>query len=391
MSGLTTMREIDYYKILEISPSANLKDIRAAYRRLARKYHPDKSKASDATLRMQEINEANAVLSDPGKRAEFDRERLDRIRHTKEAQREAEHERQREAQSSKQREKQEDARRSEEQRRAKDERKQKTQTAEQTERQKETQHSSKQPFGRTLRLTLTPNVTMDFVYVPAGEFLMGSVTDCHDAERREKPQHKVYVDEYFIGRYPVTMAQFAAFVQKTGYQCKASVNVKNKINHPVTNVSWNDATAFCEWVSKQTGMKVRLPSEAEWEKAARGTDGNEWPWGDKFDKSRCNSVEDGKKGTTPIGAYSPQGDGPYGAADMAGNVWEWCHSIHRPYPYQMNDGRESETDPRARVMRGGAWGFDKNCARGAYRNFSRPDKGYPRVGIRLAVSPDVHL
>ena len=198
---------------------------------------------------------------------------------------------------------------------------------------------------------LAPGVEMEFVRVPAGEFLMGSDTKDPDARDAELPQHKVYLDEYWMGKYPVTVAQFAVFVQASGHQTTAErvgyglvwtgdnwermegadwqrprgpeSDVTDKGSHPVTQVSWHDATAFCEWASQVADVPIRLPTEAEWEKGARGTDGRKYPWGEmKPDKSRCNfgwNVKD----TTPVGRYSPKGDSPYGCTDMAGNVWEW--------------------------------------------------------------------
>ena len=130
---------------------------------------------------------------------------------------------------------------------------------------------------------------------------------------------------------------------------------------------------YCHWLNNlltaelPVGLVLRLPSEAEWEKAARGTDRREYPWGNIFDKNKCNTDEDGKRGITSVGIYSPQGDSPYGCADMSGNVWEWMHSLSKAYPYIINDGREDERASGVRVLRGGSFGFNKWTARCTYR------------------------
>ncbi len=216
------------------------------------------------------------------------------------------------------------------------------------------------PPREDVRLTLAPGVTMYFVRVPAGEFPMGAANADRDAEANERPQHTVYLDDYLIGKYPVTVAQFAAFVTATKYPYQAKLDVKNKANHPVAAVNWDDAVAFCEWATKQINEKVRLPTEAEWEKAARGSDGRTYQWGNANPTAGlCNfnknmNVED----TTPVGHYSPQGDSPYGCADMAGNVWEWCADRYDGN-YYANSPRRNPTGPisgNARVLRGGGWG-----------------------------------
>ena len=168
-----------------------------------------------------------------------------------------------------------------------------------------------------LLLSLAPGVTLELVRVPAGEFLMGSAAGDKVAFSDEMPQQTVYLDEYLIGKYDVTNAQYAAFAQATNRSWSMPAG---KENHPVVNVSWDDAVAFCQWASQITGRRIQLPSEAQWEKAARSTDGRLFPWGnDEPNASRLNFnsyVGD----TTPVGKYSPAGDSPYGAADMAGNV-----------------------------------------------------------------------
>jgi formylglycine-generating enzyme required for sulfatase activity len=266
---------------------------------------------------------------------------------------------------------------------------------------------------------------LEFVRVPAGKFLMGSKDDNPLASDDEKPQHTVEIaGEYWIGRYPVTNAQFALFVQASGYRTTAEEqgssyaydgkewketkgaswqhprglesNLNGKEDHPAVHISWLDAQAYCGWLNQAHGGELpagwgyRLPTEAEWEKAARGEYGNEWPWGDSQpDLSRCNfnmNVGD----TTPVGQYSPQGDSPYGATDLAGNVWEWTHSISKDYPYQQEDGREAESGSEARVLRGGSFDNYDGYVRCAYHLRNYPDLGYDDYGFRVAAFP-IHL
>jgi formylglycine-generating enzyme required for sulfatase activity len=234
---------------------------------------------------------------------------------------------------------------------------------------------------------------LDFVRVPAGTFLMGSHKDNKLAYDGEKPQHTVEIPrDYWMGQFPVTAEQYELFVLATGHHHTRVENWVLKFNHPVVNVSWNDAQAYCKWLNEMHGAELpkgyifRLPTEAEWEKAARGEYGNEWPWGNEFDPSKCNS-EGGKKGTTPVGAYSPAGDSPYGAADMVGNVWEWTQSLYKPYPYVATDGREDLKISQARVLRGGSWDSYRSYARCSVRLRSGPDLFNGSVGFRLVCSP----
>ena len=165
--------------------------------------------------------------------------------------------------------------------------------------------------------------------------------------------------EFYIGKVPVTNAQYAGFVKATRRKApdhweKGAIPA-GKAEHPVVNVSWEDAVAFCRWLSEATRRSFRLPSEAEWEKAARGADGRIYPWGNQApDEKRCNfGMKIGD--TTPVGKY-PDGASPCGALDMAGNVWEWTGSIFKPYPYAPDDGREDPGSRAQRVLRGGSFG-----------------------------------
>lgn len=242
------------------------------------------------------------------------------------------------------------------------------------------------------RMRLTAPLEMEFVRVPAGAFRMGSDKEkdplSYSDERR---QHPVEVAEFWIGVYPVTNRQYQVFVRAQGVQPPShwvgGQIPKGLEDHPVVNISWRDAIAFCQWLSQASGQKIRLPSEAEWEKAARGVDGRIYPWGDKWDPTKCNSAEKGPGKTTPVGQYSPQGDSPYGCADMAGNVWEWTSSLYKPYPYRADDGREDPKAEGSRVLRGGAWNSDRSLVRAAYRGYNVPASRYYLLGFRCVRSP----
>jgi len=172
-------------------------------------------------------------------------------------------------------------------------------------------------------IPLPPTPEPEMTLIPAGEFLMGSDPNVNKkAGGGEQPQHTLYLPDYHLAKTPVTQAQYAAFVQATGhrapssseswaepYNWSGSTPPKSKGNHPVVLVSWHDAVAYCNWLAEITGKPYHLPSEAEWEKGARGTDGRIYPWGNRWDVKRCNSEEGGKGGTTPAGVY-PEGVSP---------------------------------------------------------------------------------
>jgi formylglycine-generating enzyme required for sulfatase activity len=242
------------------------------------------------------------------------------------------------------------------------------------------------------RDTITSPIRLDLVRVPAGEFQMGSVMDRDkDAEDEELPPQRVHIPDLDIGIYPVTNLQYRAFVQATGHRApdhwEEERIPRGKYNHPVVNVSWHDAVAFCDWLSRETGADFFLPTEAEWEKAARGTDGRIYPWGDDPpDEGWCN-VGKNVGDTTTIGRYSPRADSPFGCADMAGNVWEWCQSLYEAYPYQADDGREDLQQRDLRVLRGGSWLFGPELARCASRIWAFPTVRSHDAGFRVARGP----
>ena len=257
---------------------------------------------------------------------------------------------------------------------------------------------------------------LGFVEVPAGPFLMGTRKEEIPALIKRlggdktwyedaTPQHPVTLPAYYVARYPVTVAQFRAFVAASRHRVDEEWEKYNSVdNHPVVMVSWHDARAYCAWLTGQLraleglppelaarlgkGWTVRLPAEAEWEKAARGTGGREFPWGDEFDLGRCN-VERSIGGTSTVGMY-PGGASPYGALDMSGNVWEWCQSLYRTYPYRVDDGREDPKAEGSRVLRGGSWHDDPSLARCACRFGSRPGARDVSSGFRIVFAPALH-
>ena len=213
----------------------------------------------------------------------------------------------------------------------------------------------------------------ELIRIPAGPFIMGS----DDGPKSERPQHEEHLEEYFIARHPVTNAQYRRFIEAIGHREPYSWDDKRLIqpNQPVVRVSWHDAVAYCRWAG------LRLPSEAEWEKAARGTDGRRWPWGnDAPTEKHCNF--DTKVGSSgEVGSY-PQGASPYGCHDMAGNVWEWCSTKWREdYSQQADDPLEGNG---GRVLRGGSFYNNADGVRCARRIRYDPHDWNRRRGFRCA-------
>ncbi len=186
----------------------------------------------------------------------------------------------------------------------------------------------------------------EMVRVPAGPFKMGYDFRIPD----ERPMHTVTLPAYWIDRYEVTNARYQKFVDATAHppprHWQGNQPPPGKANHPVVYVSWHDADAYCRWAGR------RLPTEEEWEKAARGADGRLFPWGDKFDSAKANTPQAKHGGTMPVGSL-PKGRSPYGLYDMAGNVYEWTDSWYVPYP--GNTRPNPNFGKRLRVVRGGSW------------------------------------
>ena len=232
--------------------------------------------------------------------------------------------------------------------------------------------------------TATPSAAQpQLVKVPAGKFTMGA-----SEAAEEKPVHELELPEFEIGRYPVSNFEYQAFVRDTGYpppsHWTGDQYPEDLGDYPVVYVRWPDAVAYCAWLSKKTGQAYRLPTEAEWEKAARGAHGRSWPWGNEWGAAKCNSKEAQQRTTTPTSQYSPDGDSVYGAADMAGNVWEWCNSLYLPYPYRADDGREDRQAKGDRVVRGGSFADDRDTVRGASRRRRLPNSRDNSTGFRVA-------
>jgi eukaryotic-like serine/threonine-protein kinase len=260
------------------------------------------------------------------------------------------------------------------------------------------------------------------VFVPGGDFSMGSDTSSYADER---PVHTVFLDSYWIDQTEVTNAMFETFVNQSGYQTDAEEtgssyvynpddnsdelthgadwqhplgpdsNLMELSQYPVVHVSWNDALAYCEWAGR------RLPTEAEWEKAARGTDGRTFPWGNDFDGTRLNfadvnlnaslgnsNFDDGYQLSSPVGNYL-SGASPYGALDLAGNVWEWVNDWVDESYYQSsppgNPGGPATGEYH--VLRGGSWHDPEDGQRTAYRGWATPDDTDITLGFRCALSP----
>ncbi len=226
----------------------------------------------------------------------------------------------------------------------------------------------------------------EWVEIPAGEFWMGG-----EGEYDGKPAHQIHLARLWIARVPVTNAQYRFFVEAAGHEPPGGWEEgrppKGKEGHPVVNVSWRDALAYCRWLGGVTGKRVTLPSEAEWEKAARGDkDRRAYPWGEAFDATRCNSRDLGLGDTTPVGIF-PEGASPYGVLDLSGNVWEWTRSNYLDYPYNPDDGREELDNNDPRVLRGGAFSDDQDVVRCASRSRLNPDLRNYHVGFRVVVVP----
>ena len=228
-----------------------------------------------------------------------------------------------------------------------------------------------------------PTNTGSMVLIPSGEFIMGSNERWDD----ETPEYIESVEKFYIDAYEVTNAEYEKFTYDTKrevpYHWSNGKVPKNKKNHPVIYVNWYDAEGYCKWEGK------RLPTEQEWEKAARGDSGNIYPWGNTWAIDKSNHPYKGSTGTESVGSY-PNGTSPYGLYDMSGNVWEWVDSFYLPHPGNNINRGEYGTDKR--VLKGGSW-FDclsYGCGLSAptfNRSFFTPEVRNNSFGFRCAKSP----
>ncbi len=219
----------------------------------------------------------------------------------------------------------------------------------------------------------------ELVEIPAGPFTMGR--DGGPAD--ESPAHQVDLPAYLIEIFEVTNAQFAAFVEETGYVTEAEQGgstgwqafAAGKDNHPVVKVSWNDAAAYCAWAGR------RLPTEAEWEKAARGPESLLYPWGNDWNPDNANVKAAGFRGTTPVGTFAA-GTSPYDVFDLAGNVWEWTADWYQPYP--GNNTPDEFYGEKFKVLRGGGWFDEPDQVLAANRSSTSPQAANDDIGFRCA-------
>jgi formylglycine-generating enzyme required for sulfatase activity/nucleoside phosphorylase len=259
-----------------------------------------------------------------------------------------------------------------------------------------------------------------FIEIPVGSFMMGSDQrrDKLAMEDRECPQHEVNLPSYYLAHWPVTVAQFAAFMNESSFQPQDPNCLRGIANHPVVRVSWHEAMAYCRWLNERLrelarerldaenllseserrfwrgladgSLGIGLPSEAEWEKGARGTDGRIYPWEDEADPNLANHNVTGLNGTSTVGCF-PGGASPYGCEDLSGNVWEWTRSLFGDYPYPPEGTkRQAREDPAAtgpRVLRGGAFLDGAWYARCACRDDGMPGYRYDYYGFRVVASP----
>jgi formylglycine-generating enzyme required for sulfatase activity len=251
------------------------------------------------------------------------------------------------------------------------------------------------PKGEAAPVIQIRHFEPETLLIPGSSFIMGSPPS-EQVAVEETPEHTVTLPTYRLGKYPVTNRDYAEFIRRARGQTEPQGSgwflrepPGDKLDHPVVGVSWHDAQAYCRWLSAQTGRNYRLPTEAEWEKAARGPEGLRYPWGNTWEAGRCNT---GNQETTPVTAY-PAGSSLYGCWDMAGNVQEWTSTrwgsrrkpSDFPYPYCADDGREDLEANEYRVYRGGSLQDNPSELRCSARACAVPQSMTRARGFRVAM------
>lgn len=260
--------------------------------------------------------------------------------------------------------------------------------------------------------------TLGFVRIPAGKFLMGSDDKDKHAREREKPQHEVELPDYWIAKYPVTVAQYRSYEEKSGNKRNIERSMQEILNHPIVAVTWYEALEYTKWLDEELRkaakgrktegekhlfwkglaegkLQATLPSEAEWEKASRGTSGNIYPWGNNFDSDKTNVSSTKIGGISSVGCFPAWQHGLY---DMSGNVWEWTRSLwgkdlfdpYYTYPYEIKDKERENFNAEKniyRILRGGSFDNESDRSRCACRNGNNPVHGFGYFGFRVVVSP----
>jgi formylglycine-generating enzyme required for sulfatase activity len=251
---------------------------------------------------------------------------------------------------------------------------------------------------------LPDDALLGFVEIPAGPFVMGSDSAADplafDVERWSgaSPQGTLDLPTYYIGRYEVTGAQYASFARASGHGVADEAALRGAPDHPVASVAWTDALAYARWLDGALrewsgtpaelarllaeGWSVRLPTEAEWEKAARGADARIYPWGNEPRRDRANF---GSGGPTAVGSFECP-ECPYGLSDMSGNVWEWTRSPYLPYPFDPTLSRVDLAAEALFVMRGGSFTDPERNVRAASRGGADPGARRPFIGFRVVLA-----
>jgi formylglycine-generating enzyme required for sulfatase activity len=414
-----------HYDILDLPTTASSEQVRAMYRILVQLFHPDRLQHANAPVReyaeerLKKINMAYSVLSDPLKRSKYDHEQdiVSAEPRPKGRKRKArfaddpepmyaynanysDEEVEEWMQAEMERRRYYDAQY--EARQARDAEVERRRAAEERMRRAAAANLPRVEMldANQLILQLAPDQTITLLHIPDGDFIMGS-DPARDPEARpdEQPQHTLHLTDYFMAKYPVTNYQYQLFKEMTVPRKFGNESNEGrwqappgKEAHPVVNISWDDATAFCMWLSQETGVIFRLPTEAEWEKAARGSGNTRiYPWGNKWEKNRAN-IDDAFNGTTPVGQFSPAGNSPFEISDMAGNVWEWCADRYSEHEYKtrLKKTAHNPYGPEGGegvVVRGGAYDKSAKHARCSHRNWYYPHNRKRDVGFRLVAEP----